>query len=132
MDQNTLVAAEVDAGAELVARFDKYMPVSVAFWLKPTENSPWSLYIASERMDDTTLDRGYGEVLRLAGEMQTPYLDPFQVKLTRADDPLVRAVLDIHRRYPGRLPIRYGGTSLGGLSVDGVYVYPLAVTAPST
>ena len=131
MDQSTLVTEEIDAGADLVNRFDPYLPVKVAFWLRPTDESHWSLYIASDRIDDTNLDLGYAEVLRLAGEMHTPYLDPFQVKLIPADDPLARAVLDVHQRYPGRIPIRYNGPSLGGLSIDGAYLYPLPIAVPA-
>ena len=37
---------------------------------------------------------------RLADEMASPYLDPFQVKLIPASDPRSQAAADIHRRFP--------------------------------
>ena len=48
------------------------------------------------------------------------------VKLVPTSDPLAQAALDIHRRYPGRTATRFGG-KVGGIGVDGVYIYPASV-----
>ena len=61
-------------------------------------------------------------------EIADPFLDPFQVKLIPASDPLARAALDVLRSYPARMAIRFGGRSFGGMSVDGVYIYPPSAT----
>ena len=61
--------------------------------------------------------------------MANPYLDPFQVKLIPAGDPLARAALEIHRRFPMPRAIRLGGQEFGGVGVDGVFLYPASVTA---
>ena len=37
MDQGQLVSEEIDAGAELVRRLDRYVPVKAAFWVKDSE-----------------------------------------------------------------------------------------------
>ncbi len=128
MDQVPLVIEEKDAGAELVRRFHETMPVKAAFWLQTEASSQWYLYIASEAIDDTTLDRGYREVSQLTRSMPTPYLDPFHVKLIGADHPLARAALDIHRRYPGSSATNFDGMSFGGIGVEGVYIYPSTIT----
>lgn len=132
MDQGPLVIEAIDAGAELVRRLDKYVPVQAAFWVKDSEEGQWYLYIASDQIsdqiDDKNLDVAYGEVLRLAGQMASPYLDPFQVKLIPTSDSLAQAALDIHRRYLGRMATRFGGKNFGGMGVDGVYIYPASVT----
>jgi hypothetical protein len=39
---------EIDAGAELVREFEKYAPVTVAFWLKESDDEHRHLYIASD------------------------------------------------------------------------------------
>ena len=57
--------------------------------------------------------------------MQTPDLDAFQVKLIQSDDPLARDVLEVQRRYPGTGAINYNGRYLGGMSIEGAYLYPL-------
>jgi hypothetical protein len=128
MDQEPLVIEEIDAGAELVRRLDKYVPVNAAFWVKDSEEGQWYLYVASDHMDEKNLDLAYGEVLRLASQMASPYLDPFRVKLIPTSDPLAQAALDIHRRYPGTMATRFGGKNFGGMAVDGVYIYPASTT----
>ena len=129
MDQGPLVTEEIEAGAELAREFDKYEPVKVAFWLKASDDDHRFLYIASERIDDTNFDVAYGEILRLAQKMQSTWLDPFRVKLINGGDPLSRAALAIHQRFPGRLATRFGGNMFGGVSVDDVYIYPSPLPA---
>lgn len=124
MDQNSLVSDQMDAGARFLSEFDKYAPVKAAFWLKTSESNHWYLYIASDEINDTNYDLGYGEVIRLAGKMQDPNFDPFQVKLVGTDDPMARAVLEIQRRYAGKVPTRYRGYQLGGVSIEEAYLYP--------
>jgi len=128
MDQGPLVVEETDAGAELVRRFDRYNPVKAAFWVKGSDEGRWYLYIASDQFDERNLDVAYGEILRLADQMASPYLDPFEVKLIAGSDPLAKAVSDIHERYPGTSAIRFGGKNLGGMSVEGAYIYPSSVS----
>ncbi|MFI5459631.1 MAG: hypothetical protein ACHRXM_29760 [Isosphaerales bacterium] len=132
MDQGTLVIeeAEKDAGRDLIDRISETRPVKLAFWLKPAESGKWFLYIAAEGIDDSNVDRGYKEVLRRVKEMRTPYFDPFQVKLIQGDNPLARAVMEVHQRYPGSLAINYKGSYLGGMSIEGAYLYPLPNTSP--
>jgi hypothetical protein len=131
MDQGPLVREETEAGAELVRRLDTNFPVRAAFWLKDSEEGRWYLYVASDQINDNTVRVGYGEVLRLADEMASPYLDPFQVKLIPASDPRSQAALDIHRRYPAKIATRFGGQNFGGMGVSEVYLYPASITAPA-
>jgi hypothetical protein len=125
--QEPLVSDETNAGAEFIRRLDASTPVKAAFWVKETETGPWYLYIASDQVDDNTIDVAYGEVLRVAREMASPYLDPFHVKLIPTSDPLAQEVLDLHRRYPGTMPTRLGARSFGGFGVEGLYIYPASV-----
>jgi hypothetical protein len=129
VDSQTLVSEQIDAGLELVERFDKFMPVKVAFWLKPSDEDSWSLYIACDRVKQEGVANGNREIVRICQAINSPYLDMFQVKLIHADHPLARAVLDIHRRYPGKLPIRYGGRVLAGITIEGAYLYSSPATA---
>ena len=134
MDQGPLVMEEIDAGGELTREFNKYDPVMVAFWLKASDDEHRYLFIASDQINDTNFDLAYGEVLRLASKLKlrSIYLDPFRVKVIGADDPLAKAAVDIHLRYPGIFPTRFGGTTFGGISVDDVYIYPSSLSAAVT
>ena len=51
--------------------------------LKPAESGQWNLYIAADGIGGLNLDEGYREVLRLVGEMPSPYLDPVQGQADR-------------------------------------------------
>ena len=124
MDHGPLVTEEIDAGADLVRQFNEYAPVVAAFWLKASDENQRYLYLASEEIKDTNIDLAYGELVRLAGKMGSTFLDLFRVKLINAADPLAKAVLEINQRYPGKLPMRFGGSFLGGIGVDDAYIYP--------
>lgn len=130
MDPGPLVTEQVEAGARFLGEFRKYLPVQSAFWLKDGEEGAWFLYIASDRITDDNFDVAYGEVLRIAGRLQDPSFDPFLVKLIGADDPLARAVADARRHYPGRAPTRLQGMTLGGTTVEDIYIYPAPAAAP--
>ncbi|MDR3632691.1 MAG: hypothetical protein P4L84_02585 [Isosphaeraceae bacterium] len=132
MDQGPLVIEEIDAGERLVRAFDEYEPVKAAFWLKASDEEQRYLYLASDGIDDTNFDVAYGEVLRLANQMRSPYLDPFRVKLISGQDPLAQSAVDINRRFRGPIATRFGGKSFGGLSVDDVYIYPSPLPAAAT
>jgi hypothetical protein len=106
------------------------MPVEAAFWLNPSEDGAWALYIASPQMDVAKYDRGFAEILRIVREMKTPYIDPFQVRLIGSDDPLAKAAVEINRKYPGPTPTRFRGKNFGGVPVEDVYIYPTKHLAP--
>ena len=124
MDQSTLVKEEIDAGERFIRAFDHYLPVKVAFWLKPSDKNFGHLYVASDQIDDTNFDLAYGEVVRLAGQMPSAYFDPFCVKVLNADKPLARAAVEINEQFPDRLGTRIGGTMFGGVFIDQAYIYP--------
>src|SRR6266478_3627922 len=120
MDQGPLVIEQIDAGARFLGEFQKYLPIQTAFWLKEADEGAWNLYVVSDQITDDNFDVAYGEVVRIAGHLQDPWFDPFQVKLLGVDDPLAQAALDVQQRYPGRMPIRFHGKTFGGVSVDEV------------
>ena len=130
MDHRTLLSEETDAGAKLAIRFNEYMPVETAFWLNPLDEGRWLLYIASAEITDSNISDAYGEVIRIVTEMETPYLDPFQVTLIGSDHRLAKAALEINRRYPSPMANRIRGTRFGGVGVEEVYLYPTRAVTP--
>ncbi len=127
MDQGPLVRQQIDAGEKLIADFSAYKPVAVAFWAKESDGGNWYLYLASDQIDDSTTNADYGEVLRLIG--QQVWLDPFQVKVIGADDPIARAVLDFIWKSHNLVPSRCFSRRFGALSVDEAYIYAMPATA---
>ena len=124
MDQGPLVREKIDAGAKFLKRFQKYAPIQAAFWLKPAEDGRWNLYIWSEEFTDQNYDQTYGEVSRVARTLQDPNFDQFEVTVLRGRNQLAQAAIDVYKRYPAKIPAHFSGRSFGGVSVDGVYVYP--------
>ena len=129
MDQGPLVIQEMNAGAELAREFDKYQPVKVAFWLKASDDAYRHLYIASEQINDANIDLAYGEVVRLASKIESPFFDVFQVKLISAEKPLAKAAYELRERFPSRMGNRLRGTLFGGRMIDDVYIYPSPLPA---
>jgi hypothetical protein len=124
MDKEPLVIEQKDAGRRFLTEFHKYYPVRVAFWLRESDATEWDLYVASDQITDDNFDVAYGEVVTAAGAVQDPSFDMFRVKLIGAEDPLAKAALEIQRGYPGPIATNFGGKMLGGVYVDGVYIYP--------
>ena len=121
MDQGPLVREQIAAGEKLIAEFSTYKPVAAAFWAKESESGNWYLYLASELIDDSTKHADYGVVLRLIG--QQVWLDPFQVKVISASDPIGRSVLDLVWKSHNLVPARCFSRRFGELSVDEAYIY---------
>jgi hypothetical protein len=132
MGEELLVTEQIDAGAEFVRDFNDYVTVSVAFWVVSAESDDVFLYVASDNIDDSNFDVAYGEVLRRLSGKRSQWLDPFQIKLLNSSDPIAEDAMRIRDRYPAALVTRYDGSSLGGTSIDGAYIYPPIATLKAT
>jgi hypothetical protein len=130
VDQGPLVSEQINAGADLVRRFDaEYKPVQSAFWLKDYDDGEWRLYLASDQIDDTNFHLAYSASNRLLGRGPHLWLDPFQVRVTGTGTPLVKDVLDIQQKYPGLLPNRLRQIRLGGEMYQEAFIYALPIPA---
>ena len=124
MGEEFLVDEQKDAGADFVREFNDFVPVSVACWIIPAESDDVFLYIASDDINDNNFDVAYGEVLRKLSSKKSQWLDPFQVKLVNSSDPIAHDAIEIRDSYSAPLATHYGGTSIGGMSIDYAYIYP--------
>jgi hypothetical protein len=57
------------------------------------------------------------------------WIDPFEVKLISPTNPLAKDVLGVQARQPRKYPMRFGGTRLGGETIEGPYLYPRPISA---
>jgi hypothetical protein len=124
MGEELLVKEQIDAGAEFVRDFNDYVAVSVACWVIPADSDNLFLYVASDDLDDSNIHVAYGEVLRRLSGKGSQRLDPFQIKLVNSSDPVARDAIQIRDRYPTMRLTRYHGTLIGGINIDGAYIYP--------
>ncbi len=121
-----LLVEQIEAGADFIRDFNDYVPVSVACWVIPTESDNVFLYIASDDIDDSNIDVAYGEVLRRLNGKKSQWLDPFQIKLVNTSEPIAQDAIKIRDRRPVPSVTHYGtgGSSIGGVSIDGASIYP--------
>jgi hypothetical protein len=114
MDQNSLVTEQIEAGNRFLREFEKSTPVIAAFWLNEGEDGGWVLHVASDRFNDGRVGGGYGEVLRIAKEIDNPNFQLSQVRLVGLGEPLVQAVLEFYMTHPPKIPFRIHDRSFGG------------------
>jgi len=133
MGQELLVTEHVDAGTEFVREFNDDYPVSVAFWVNPTETDNLFLYVASDKIDGNNIDVAYGEALQRLHGKNSPWLDPFQVKLVNSNDPIARDAIEIRDRYATTTMFtRSNRFSIGGIGIDALGIYPTVSAMKST
>ena len=122
MDKASLVTDELDAGAAFIKQMNDYTPVMGACWLQTAEDGERYLYVVLDGL--TERGAAYTEVLRIADAMTDHYIDPFRVKLIGPTDPIAKALTEIYRRFPARIPSRLNGSVFWGVGVAEVYMYP--------
>ncbi len=132
MDHEPLVTEQIEAGARFLRQFEKYAPVTVAFWLVESGRRYWHLYVASDKFAGENLYDGYDLVVRITGELQDPWLGPLpRVTMIDPNDPRAQEALARQRRYPGRTLPRVYDTYFGNVMADEVYLYPMPLPTPS-
>ena len=124
MDHSPLVTEKIAAGAKFLQGFRRKYPPMVAFWLLPSENGRWNLYVSSDRIRHESIREAYFEVSRVAGKMRDPNFDQFEVKLLPASDPMAVAASSIYKSSSTRIPAHLFDRVLGNVSAQELYVYP--------
>jgi hypothetical protein len=132
MDQGTLVEKQIEDGQRLIDRLvGEGVAVTAAGWVKESESGQWFLYLVTPLVSKDVATRpAYRRVNAVLRRMPQPFwIDPLEIKVVAPDSPVGEALRDLQQRCPGPSPIRYGGTHLGGLGIEGAYVYPPAAAA---
>lgn len=125
MDKSALVGDEISDGRRFIERFAADgNSVEAAFWVKTDEDELWFLYVVTDLVDlegPAAAYRAINESLKNVGEC---WITSSEIKAIGPRNPTAKDVLAIMARYPGRLPARFGGRTLGSMSVDQLYIYP--------
>jgi hypothetical protein len=126
MDTDVLVTSQIDDGRRLLEQLDRdRFPVSVAFWVKRSEEGSWNLYIASSSFDSERFGESYHSVFSALDRISGPSdsVSPSDIKLVNDTNPIARDAQDIRDRYPSRNPVGYRGERLGDLSIYEAQIY---------
>jgi hypothetical protein len=137
MDKDTLVTEQTDSGEQLIKELAACgFETRVAFWAKPKDEGKWFLYLASPIVDDKGPTAAFRLVHSAMRKMPDLWIEPLDVRVIGMNDTLTEAALDVikpkvasisyairhPKPYPGMTLFR--GDTLGGLSIDGAYIYP--------
>ena len=131
----------VESGNQLIEAIRNLgLEIAVAFWAKPTDEEMWFLYLASSTVDVAGAAAAYRIVHGAMDDRPELGIDLFDVRVISDKDSMaIAAAAEIRPKgqngdsagtSPRRLKrmsnygTRYAGLSLGGVNIDGAYIYP--------
>jgi hypothetical protein len=132
MDKAELVDEQIEDGKKLIEQLarDGFI-VTAAFWIKFSftgTGEPWFFYVVSKEVEEKGPQAAYravhASIHRITGPWG-PWISLSELKLVGPNDTLASQVIALQNRYPGKMPTVFPPIVLGGVSVDGLYIYPL-------
>ena len=125
MDRELLVQTQIEDGAALIRQLVRdQFEVNVAFWLKRTEESLWSLYVATTSVSEEQLNGARRKVYDALTKIPDCSISPSEFSVITATDPIARGAVALRDRSPSREPKHYHGQRLGKLATEEVCIYP--------
>ncbi len=144
MDQISVVSEQVACGQQLLDALEASgLHVEIAFWAKPSESDKWYLYIAAPEVDSHGSRPVYGRIQEVLANQPDNWLDLLDTRVVGVTDSIAKGAAEAvkPRSRQSQLgiqnPVRhrgmtwFGGSTLGGIPVDGAYIYPPTVQAAS-
>jgi hypothetical protein len=130
MDTETLVEFQIDAGQRLLVQLlrDGFR-VETSFWAKAVEEGIWFLYVASPIVEEKGLAYAYRALQSSLQRLQGIPLSRSEIKLIGRDNPMTQDVLAILGHTSGAIATHFGGKQLGGVSIEGAYIYPSSLSS---
>lgn len=137
MDQDTLVTDRLERGRRIVETVGAAgFEVRLAFWAKVVEDDKWYLYMVSPFVDAHGPLAAYGIVLAALNPIPGLDIGAFDIRVLGVEDSLAEAarLATVQRGRAAafapadpKLPARmthYNGSTLGGVAVEDVLIYP--------
>jgi hypothetical protein len=127
MDTITLVDRQIEEGQILLDRLTAAeVAIKATWWVKPTDEDRWSLYVVTSLVDQMGLISAYrrvNDVRRSLGDFQITSSD---IKLIGENASAAQEMIGRQDLMPGRLLSPTAPRMIGGIPVDEVYVYRLS------
>ena len=138
MDPRALVSREqVRGGDQLLRRLkDGGFAVVGAAWAQTESDGQPYLYIVSPTVERDASFKPIRQLHVALDELNatrsdpSDRLDPFEIKLVGESGSLAQGILDWLQRHPDDRPTHHRGASLGGVPIDGAYIYPATMFTP--
>jgi hypothetical protein len=127
VDTITLVDEQIRDGDRLLERLaQEGVRVRAAGWVKPADEDRWSLYVVTPLVDEQGPIGAYREVYRVLRSLEDVRVKDYEVKLVGEGHRIASDLLEAQPQLPFRGAQRSRLTSVGGMPVEEVYVYPPA------
>lgn len=121
MDTTTLVDEQRDEGERLVGNLRQSgFDVAAAFWVLPSRDDRWYLYIASGVVDAVGLSAAYRRVYGELSRSLVGWISRSDIKLIGNQHPVA---LDVMAHQSDSLPTVYRGRELGNMIIENAYIY---------
>ena len=132
MDPKPLVTEQVEAGKRMIGGLrDAGIPVAIAFWHRPDEESRWQFVVATPLVEQGGPFAGIEEVVGVRRSFGPEFgIDWSDLTVIGGSHPLAVKLLDLQRRSPSRYgweekPLTVTGWQLG-------WTFPQSFTATNT
>ncbi len=120
-----LVEDQRDDGQRLVEQLVRDgFGVSASFWLKPSEESAWQLYLALPSADLSDLNAAYRKVYSALSKISNSWVSVSDIKLVDEASPIAQAAVEARDRRVALGATWFRGKSLGGIPINEAYIYP--------
>ena len=122
MDQGSLAVGQIEEGRKLIDCLSQAgMEVTAAFWMK--EEGRWRFFVGSGDVDRLGLREPYGHVHDVFDHRDFRWMSRSDVYLLPANDPIVKDVLQVLRRYPIHSVAHYPDYRLGDVFIEDAWLY---------
>ena len=128
MDSNALVNDRLACGAKLVEAIRTAgLDITAAFWAKRSDLRDWSLYVASPARDaegEAERVEAYRTLQAVVARRPELGIDLSDIRFVRASQSMAVAAAEFVNPKPYAGVTRFSGSTLGGMEIDGAYIYP--------
>jgi hypothetical protein len=125
MDPISLVDWRIEVGQRLIQQLiHDGFDVTVAFWVKASEQDWWHLYIASKVVDERGPVEAYRALQMSLQRLPGTAISLTDVKLIGTTHPLAQQMLGLRERSLDRKSLFYRDLGSSNGSIDEAYIYP--------
>lgn len=130
MDTELLVESQIEDGKLFVEQLiQDGFNVSVALWVKPSDEGLWYLIIASPLAEEQNRSDAYQVLYSSLDKLSASSISYSDIKLMTDSNAVARAAMQLRDRLPAGIPTRVRDRRLGTLMVKEGYIYQ-KITVP--
>jgi hypothetical protein len=99
--------------------------ITAAAWVRISLEDRWVFYVASNIVNSRGPTAAYRDLYAALASNADSWLFMEDIRLIRTNDPVALGILALRAKTPAKVPINFGGRKLGGITIDGAYIYPM-------